>query len=431
MRNHPCSVTILSLLLVLALGACNSGDGNPIVADVSGSVDGEAELIGEVQSADKSCQPACDGRECGTDGCDGSCGECEEGYCTEEGMCKPLACTPGETLCVEGGVATCLEDGSAWSAAEPCASTEECVDGQCVDKPVCEAGETKCEGNGVTTCVEDGTGWSVAKACALETSCDGGVCVPWAQDDCAPLLDCMLELTCTDGAVGCVEGCWQNALVGLQKVLAETFWCVQEACGSWNPTSECFFEAQVDLCEPLFLACTGQCIPVCEGKECGDDGCGMPCGECQEGFFCDPNSKCLCEPQCEGKDCGPNGCGALCGLCGLGKVCNDDGLCVKEEFTCANDVCEPEEGENCKSCPKDCGECPPCGDGLCEEGEACDLCPADCGACQFGECCETHDFPGCEDGTIVECVCAIEEDCCTKSWLNSCVQLAGDCGADC
>ena len=43
---------------------------------------------------------------------------------------------------------------------------------------------------------------------------------------------------------------------------------------------------------------------------------------------------------------------------------------------CGNRKCEPEYGENCSSCPKDCYPC--CGDGSCRGDETCDTCPQDC-----------------------------------------------------
>ncbi len=38
---------------------------------------------------------------------------------------------------------------------------------------------------------------------------------------------------------------------------------------------------------------TGQCIPSCEGRECGDDGCGGFCGPCTTDQHCDENLKCV------------------------------------------------------------------------------------------------------------------------------------------
>jgi uncharacterized protein YkwD len=46
---------------------------------------------------------------------------------------------------------------------------------------------------------------------------------------------------------------------------------------------------------------------------------------------------------------------------------------------CGDAVCDA--GEDCASCPGDCGACATCNNGVCEMGEACDNCPADCGAC--------------------------------------------------
>jgi hypothetical protein len=58
-----------------------------------------------------------------------------------------------------------------------------------------------------------------------------------------------------------------------------------------------------------------ECVPNCQGRECGEDGCGGWCGrpctypnECHDG-------KCTCIPNCEGKECGQHndGCGGPCG----------------------------------------------------------------------------------------------------------------------
>ena len=54
---------------------------------------------------------------------------------------------------------------------------------------------------------------------------------------------------------------------------------------------------------------------------------------------------------------------------------------------CGNEVCD--NGEDCNTCPGDCGVCPPptssptasCGNGVCDNGEDCNTCPGDCGAC--------------------------------------------------
>jgi formylglycine-generating enzyme required for sulfatase activity len=58
-----------------------------------------------------------------------------------------------------------------------------------------------------------------------------------------------------------------------------------------------------------------------------------------------------CVPACEGKECGPNGCGMTCGTCADDKYC-DGGHCA---LKCGNGLCD--YGETCDSCPGECGEC--------------------------------------------------------------------------
>jgi len=41
--------------------------------------------------------------------------------------------------------------------------------------------------------------------------------------------------------------------------------------------------------------CTDACVPVCEGRTCGDDGCGGTCGECGDGDACDTYGQCTKE----------------------------------------------------------------------------------------------------------------------------------------
>ena len=72
------------------------------------------------------------------------------------------------------------------------------------------------------------------------------------------------------------------------------------------------------------------CNASCGDKQCGDDGCGGSCGECNN------NESCIlgycelsCIPDClEDQECGDDGCGGSCGECsGLLPVCNA-GTCV-------------------------------------------------------------------------------------------------------
>lgn len=67
------------------------------------------------------------------------------------------------------------------------------------------------------------------------------------------------------------------------------------------------------------------CVPDCDGRDCGDDGCGGSCGACEDGS-CLENGTC-CTPDCGDRKCGDNGCGGSCGSCLFGSVCQD-GACI-------------------------------------------------------------------------------------------------------
>ena len=104
-------------------------------------------------------------------------------------------------------------------------------------------------------------------------------------------------------------------------------------------------------------------IPSCEGKECGNDGCGGLCGTCIDPTpFCEDGA-CVstCEADCEAKECGDNGCGGSCGECDEDFAC-ELGICRFVPW-CPDGECGDEE--SCWTCPDDCGAC--CGDGLCED----------------------------------------------------------------
>ena len=181
------------------------------------------------------------------------------------------------------------------------------------------------------------------------------------------------------------------------------------ACGAKSPTGGS--DVTQDTASPVDAEDAAAevevvCVPECDGKDCGDDGCGGLCGTCEDGQYCDHRCQwlvCLpggdpwcegnkqwacddngwhdyvvedcslvgqvchdgecCPPDCEGKECGDDGCGGWCGWCpGLQDVCTD-GLCP----------CVPDcEGKECgdDGCEGSCGDCsgPPleCVGGVCD-----------------------------------------------------------------
>ena len=113
----------------------------------------------------------------------------------------------------------------------------------------------------------------------------------------------------------------------------------------------------------------GNCIPDCNDKVGGSDGCTGSCGVCSDGQDCDGKGQCVipeCLPDCGGK-----------------VVCADDG------------------------CGGYCGDCP----------------------ASTGDCCEVHPSPGCNVASCEAAVCAQNESCCSVGWSANCVSLATEvCG---
>lgn len=121
-----------------------------------------------------------------------------------------------------------------------------------------------------------------------------------------------------------------------------------------------------------------ECTPACEGKECGDDDCGGSCGTCTGGKGCNASAQCVCPAgktdcigtccedgeqchaktgaccvvDCDGKQCGDDGCGNSCGECQ-----NSQAQCVGGACVCLPDCTVKECGDD--GCSGTCGECAP------------------------------------------------------------------------
>ena len=389
----------------------------------------------------KCCETQCGGKECGSDGCGGSCGTCQ-GYDTcEAGLC--VACQP---KCPGGAV--CGDDGCGGTCGE-CGDGEKCVLGQCLacapscdgkhcgddgcggvcgtclEGQSCEAGECKgcgvldwvgcCDGEVSRWCqsgeaqaetCDGGCGWSPAgfydcgfggedpsgahlKQCgACKASCEGRTC---GSDGCGGSCgECASGLVCEQGqcaasgceeisAVGCCEG---GALTYCSGAVLAGYGCAGASCG-WDPAGRGgagWYDCGFSGSDPSGehpRAC-GTCEPDCGGRVCGGDGCGGSCGECPPGEVCSSGACATgCEPQCEGRECGPDGCGGVCGTCDASEECTAEGLC---------------EGP----CEGGCDAGLSCGPGGCDAG--CDACdPVDAGGCGPSGCSAPCDGCGVSD----------------------------------
>ena len=397
--------------------------------------------------------------------------ECSEGYTCfpENSQGDPLfQCAPTSGDCKNVGPVvcegwTCNED--FYGAGDGCDCECGCWDPDCDDPGQsvygCDENELclppggcvclpQCDGQ---ECGDDGCG-GVCGECGPGTECVEGLCQP---DDKGPCLGSGEPSWEGCDVVPTYEGCCDEygRLIWCEN--GDTY-CIDCAgfspeCG-WKPDVsfyDCGTEGAAEPTGQFPQDCSEVCLPDCDGKTCGDDGCGGICGECPPGYACG-DGLCECMPNCNGKECGTDGCGGDCGQCPEGHICTDEGLCLCvpdcENKACGNDGCdgscgtclpgyECTVGGACECVPtcdgKDCGDdgcgesCGDCPEGyLCLEGGECmcvpecggmvcgdDGCGGDCGACP-----EDH---VCSDG---QCVCV--PDCAGK--LCGSDGCDGDCG---
>jgi hypothetical protein len=302
------------------------------------------------------CTPDCNGKECGGDGCGGSCGGCKPGLSCEANKCRGC----GDTLCEAfraETMCTCMPDcGNPctgkqcgtnqcnWSCGNCAGPQDACIGNQCVCQPNCTG----------KVCGPDGCGGSCG-TCTGGLSCESGKCKGCGDTACEPTRgetkctcakDC--GFPCTGkvcGPDGCGNSC--GTCSGTQDLCNAQGLCVcQPACNTKN----CGPDGCGGTCGPcttpkVCLANQTCCTPNCSGKTCGSDGCGGSCGSCSSPAVCLANQTC-CTPQCgspvEGesltRQCGNNSCGGVCGTCAAGTECSIWQQCVSTSVP-ANDAC--------------------------------------------------------------------------------------------
>ncbi len=157
----------------------------------------------------------------------------------------------------------------------------------------------------------------------------------------------------------------------------------------------------------------GVCVPDCDGRSCGDDGCDGTCGTCGDGRVCGGGGSCLCEggavtcgdacvdlrtdeancgtcenactagemcfagecttdtvctPDCTGRTCGSDGCDGVCGDCGADNVCVEGGVCEcsGDAVSCDGACVDTRSNDaHCGACGNACGAGESCQTGVC------------------------------------------------------------------
>ena len=325
-ENAPesCFATTVTLRLAGTLHA--EGTQDLVIAPSSLRVTGEFISLGST-SASCACEPSCEGVECGPDGCGGECGDCgTSAYCDAQGQC---VCVP------DCSGRDCGDDGCGASCGA-CGDDEFCEGGHCVCQPDCGTQDCGDDGCGGSCGSCEGAGVCQSGVCVCVPSCEGRSC---GDDGCGESCgDCNRGEVCSEGRCTCgdidVTGCCDGA---------DAVWCetatqrlayvtCNDGCG-WMGTQTGYYCGSYDedpSGEYPRDCGFGPCPVDCEGRECGDDGCGGLCGTCNANEHCQDGQCISCQPDCDGRECGDDGCGASCGTCPGDENCSTAGLCLSE-----------------------------------------------------------------------------------------------------
>lgn len=191
------------------------------------------------------CVPDCSRRNCGDDGCGGSCGVCTgcEGEILPERECRdghcPMYCCPNCTgQC-------CGDDGCASTCPDNCPAEYVCNQRSCqCEGPVCSS-DADCEGN----------------QCCLDGSCEDMICEayecgldPVCSKQCGP---CPSGTFCDDLTWNCIEEgkCTQDKHCPPGQICSNTYFRCIEGC------------LTSDTCPTGEVCIEEQCRPGCDDKE--------------------------------------------------------------------------------------------------------------------------------------------------------------------
>jgi cysteine-rich repeat protein len=216
-------------------------------------VDGYGSITGPSFQLDISdpCVPDCTGKACGSDGCGGSCGSCDPGFCVS-GQCR--ASLPGDS-CQDPILIASLPFSES-NDSTPFGNQHSHVAGVCTGNLQAAGGAGR---DVVYSFTPETTGsYTIA---LQEESWDGAL---YVATDCARISStCIASADVTSGA--------GESITATVEAGQRYFVFVD----GWSSTSDEHGVYAIELRPP----CAGDCT----AKVCGDDGCGGSCGTCSAG----------------------------------------------------------------------------------------------------------------------------------------------------
>ncbi len=367
---------------------------------------------------------------CGKEGLDaepvGNCNELDSAgkpqVCVA-GKCMSVKCQPGAFVCVSWtSLGKCGADGQTW-VKTPCGEDFVCDANKCV-AAVCAAGKGYCEDGLAMLCNALGSKGQMIENCKVQAlDCAAGKCglskcipgVAVCSKDKSTLLVCdafgqkQLKQPCPQG-----QYC-------LEKKCVKTI-CPPEAASCKEGIPQlCSADGTALLPQPACgkdAACVdGLCAKKdCNPgkKKCQDVGSVLVCNKNGVGWAATP---CPAKEVCLSGACKAQLCAPATAWCdgAVAKTCDITGLAIANTVDCKK------AGKTCKG-----GICVDkgCGDGECTKGigENCTSCAKDCGACP-PDGCKALPTAGCQNCACQQCVCDFDGTCCSQAWSGLCATL--------
>jgi hypothetical protein len=292
-----------------AVGACEAASGLCPVTVRTGQACDDADPATSNTTCDPdgacTCKPDCTGRVCGDDGCGGACGSCAPTTCEDLFHHTGRTCQQG--LCV-------------YAAAEDCDDGNPCTD------DACDAAQ------GCSNADDDSNPCADALACSL-TACRAGACVVTGAS-----AGCLIDGECVSEG-GLLAPTGDGSCRACLHASAWDAWTVRVAGGACDDGDP----ASVDDACTAGGACVG-CVPQCAGRDCGPDGCGRTCGDCEDHDPCSQESCSVSQTcdyvwtVCQAADCQVS---STCDGHGGCTVVNSAGgvTCASDGNPCTDDVC--------------------------------------------------------------------------------------------
>ncbi len=191
------------------------------------------------------CVPDCVDKNCGPDGCGGSCGEC-----TAAQTCGAGLCADAPTECVPMGEVTC--DGSAYGLSTGAPGAVNAFDGYTCGAPTELFGESL----------------EVVYTLTLPSGDNPRVTIQGVDTE--GLAVTVLQGGCVDTEATCV-------VQGTSSVVFD---------GTAGETYALVWDNEMPFVVDDFGFEVSCCVPQCGDKVCGDDGCGGECGTCDPSQWC-------------------------------------------------------------------------------------------------------------------------------------------------